>query len=429
MEAITVPVPNRFRWLFWALPAGLVVLFLLFLVPRFRTRASSAASVKADNTFRVVPKDFAPSLRLNGSTQAARSFVALTPILEGAQINALVITKLIDSGAHVRKDDILVEFDPQAQQKDFLDKQNTFVSLSGQVAQKKAEEDIAGAKDDTALKQAEDDLSRAQLDVQRNEIVSRIDAEKNQEAFEEAQATLKQLRETYEHKRKAAAAGMHILELQRDRAQEAIRYAEANSSRMTLRSPMDGVAVFNTIWMGNRMRTAQLGDSMRPGVPILQVVDPSKMQVRAEVNQVDFSRLTIGQHAQIHLDAYPGLVLSGVLQDLSPLAHGGQFTDTVRSFTARLVIQGEDPRLLPDLSAAIDFALGVRTRALVIPRDAIVSESAKTFVYRQSSAGFDKQQVRVSVWGDEEVAVDSGLAEGDIVRRYASSGVSRGVAR
>jgi len=63
--------------------------------------------------------------------------VALTPILEGAQINALVITKLIASGTHVNKNDVLVEFDPQAQLKDYLDKQNTFVSLSGQVAQKK----------------------------------------------------------------------------------------------------------------------------------------------------------------------------------------------------------------------------------------------------------------------------------------------------
>lgn len=428
MEAITAPAANRPRWLLWVLPAGLLVLFLLFLLPRWRTRAASGTAVRADATYRVVRKNFVPTLRVNGTTQAARSFVALTPILEGAQINALVITKLVDSGAHVKKDDVLVEFDPQAQQKDFLDKQNTFVSLSGQLAQKEAEEAIARAKDDTALKQAEDDLSRARLDVQRNEIVSRIDAEKNQEALEEAEATLKQLRETYEHKRKSAEAAIHILELQRDRAQEAMRYAQGNSTRMTLRSPMEGIAVFNTIWMGNRMRTAQLGDSMRPGVPILQVVDPSKMEVRAEVNQVDVARLRIGQHAQVHLDAYPGLVLGGVLQDLSPLGHNGQFTDTVRSFTARLAIQGEDSRLLPDLSAAIDFDLGTREKVLIVPRDAIAAEADKAFVYRQNSNGYDKEAVRVSVWADDEVAVESGLAEGDIVRRRVSNenvGLSR----
>jgi HlyD family secretion protein len=421
MESPKARGPNRFRWLIWLLPSGLLFLLLLMFLPRFRTRAASPSSLPTDTTFQVVRKDFAPSLRLNGTTQAARSYVALTPILEGAQINALVITKLIASGAHVKKGDVLVEFDPQAQMKDYLDKQNTYVSLSGQVAQKRSDEEIARAKDDSALKQAEDDLSRAGLEVQKNEIVSRIDAEKNQEALEEAQATLKQLRETYEHKRASAAAAIHILELQRDRAQEAMRYAEANSSRMTLHSPMEGIAVFNTIWLSGRMRTVQLGDSVRPGVPILQVVDPSKMEVRTDVNQVDLARLSIGQRAQIHLDAYPGLALPGVLQELSPLGHSGQFADTVRTFAARFQIQGEDPRLLPDLSAAIDFDLGNREKVLVVPRDAVTTESGKTFVYRQSGSGFEKLEVRVSLWGDDEVAVDSGVTVGDVVRRRANS--------
>ena len=425
MEVNTPADSKRSRRLFWILFAGLLFVLFSFLVPRFRTRAASPSSLQADTTFRVVRKNLAPSLRLDGTPHATRSYVALTPILAGAQINTLVITNLIASGAHVKKDDILVEFDPQAQQKDYMEKQNTFVSLAGQVAQKQAEEEVARAKDDTALKQAEGDLSRASLDVQKNEIVSHIDAEKNQQALEEAKATLKQLRETYAHKRRSATAAIHILELQRDLAQEAMHYAQANSSRMTLRSPMEGVAVFNTLWMGNRMRIVQLGDSVRPGVPILQVVDPSKMEVRAQVNQVDLSSLSIGQHAQVHLDAYPGLVLPSVLQELSPLGHAGQWVETVRSFSARFVILGEDPRLLPDLSAAIDLDLGVREKAIVIPRDAVVSESGGTFVYRRTATGFSKQPVQVTLWGDDEVAVESGLAEGDIVRRQASTEVSR----
>jgi RND family efflux transporter MFP subunit len=425
MESSKAPGPKRFRWLKWFVPSFLLFLPLLLFLPHLRTRAASSFSLPSETTFRVVRKDLAPSLRLNGTTQAARSYVALTPILEGAQINALVITKLIRSGAHVKKDDVLVEFDPQAQTKDFLDKQNNFVSLSGQVAQKKAEEEIAKAKDDSALKQAEDDLGRARLEVQKNEIVSKIDAEKNEEALEEAGATLKQLRETYEHKRASAAAGIQILELQRDRAQESMRYAQGNSSRMTVRSPMEGVAVFNTVWMSGRMRTAQLGDSVRPGVPILQVVDPSKMEVRADVNQVDLSRLSIGQRAEIHLDAYPGLALPGVLQELSPLGHNGQFSDTIRTFSARLQIQGEDPRLLPDLSAAIDFDLGKREKTLVIPTDAVFTEGDKTFVYRQNGGIFEKQAIHVTVTVDGEVAVDAGLAEGDVVRRQASSEVPK----
>src|SRR5437879_13397791 len=134
----------------------------------------------------------------------------------------MVITKLAPAGTHVVQGDLLVEFDPQAQTKDFLDKKSTYENLVGQVAQKEAEENIARAKDDTALKQAEDEFKRAQLEVQKNEIVSRIDAEKNQEALDEAQATLKQLTETYQLKRAAAAATIPIQVIQRDRPPEAM---------------------------------------------------------------------------------------------------------------------------------------------------------------------------------------------------------------
>jgi len=62
-----------------------------------------------------------------------------------------------------------VEFDPQAQTKDYLTRRARTKS-GEQVAQNRPDEDIARAKDDTALKQAEDELKRAQLEVQKNEI-------------------------------------------------------------------------------------------------------------------------------------------------------------------------------------------------------------------------------------------------------------------
>src|SRR5713226_3353106 len=247
-----------------------------FLFAHFRP-GRSATNIE-ESVIRVERRDFSQSLRLNGTTQASRSFVVLAPKLEGAQVGSMVITKLVPAGTHVKKDAFLVEFDPQAQTKDYLDKKSTYENLVGQVAQKQAEEDIARAKDDTAMKQAEDELKRAQLELQRNEIVSRIDAEKNQEALDEAEATLKQLKETYQLKRAAAAATIRIQEIQRDRALEAMHYAQGNAAKMVVHSPMPGVVVYNTIWLGGRMGTVQQGDQVRPGVPFLQVVDPSQME-------------------------------------------------------------------------------------------------------------------------------------------------------
>src|SRR5208282_3861440 len=163
-----------------------ILVAIPFLFVQFRPGRTSAD--RADTTVRVERSNLSQTLRLNGTTQASRSFIVLAPRLEGAQVGSMVITKLASSGTHVSKDDLLVEFDPQAQTKDYLDKKSTYDNLVSQVDQRQADETIACAKDDTAMKQAEDELKRAELEIQRNEVVSRIDAEKNQEAVDEAQA-------------------------------------------------------------------------------------------------------------------------------------------------------------------------------------------------------------------------------------------------
>ena len=406
--------------------AVLLLVMITFLFVYFRS--GRAANGVEEPVVRVERKNFTQTLRLNGTTQASRSFVVLAPKLEGAQVGSMVITKLAPAGTHVQKGDILVEFDPQAQMNDYLDKKSTYENLVGQVAQKQADENIARAKDDTAMKQAEDEFKRAQLEIQRNEIVSRIDAEKNQEALDEADTTLKQLKQTYQLKRAAAAATIRIQEIQRDRAQEAMRYAQGNAAKMVVHSPMPGVVVYNTIWLGGRMGTVQQGDQVRPGVPFLQVVDPSLMEVRVELNQVDLLKVRPGLHAQMHLDAYPGMSLPATLEELSPLGHPGQFTEVVRSFTARFSIQGTDPRLLPDLSAALDLDLGSQKNVVVVPWQSIGNEAGHSFVWVKTSVSFEKRTVQTGARNDLEAVVTSGLAEGDIVRRSAAE-VQPGAAR
>jgi HlyD family secretion protein len=413
----TSPAGNRAKT-FIVRASALLLLALIGLVfARFRT--GRAATNVEESLVKVERKNFTQSLRLNGTTQASRSFVVLAPKLEGAQVGSMVITKLAPAGTHVIKGDVLVEFDPQAQTKDYLDKKSTYENLVGQVAQKQAEEKIARAKDDTAMQQAEDELKRAELELQRNEIVSRIDAEKNQEAFDEAQATLKQLKETYQLKRAAAAATIRIQEIQRDRALEAMHYAQGNAAKMVVHSPMPGVVVYNTIWLGGRMGTVQQGDQVRPGVPFLQVVDPSQMEVRVELNQVDVLKVRLGEQAQMHLDAYPGMALPATLEELSPLGHPGQFTEAVRSFTARFSVQGTDARLLPDLSAALDLDLGSQKNALVVPCQSIGTEANRSYVSVKTTVGFEKRTVQIGPRNDVEAVVTSGLSEGDIIRRAA----------
>jgi multidrug efflux pump subunit AcrA (membrane-fusion protein) len=293
-------------------------------------------------------------LRLKGTTQAVRMRSIQAPLLAGEKEGTLTITNLRPAGSSVKQGDLLVEFDSQAQVRDFLDKQAQTSKLADDVLQEEAKEGAARAKDETEIKVAEGDLAKAELEMQKVELLSRIDAEKARETLEEAKATLDQLKETFSLKRKTAQASIRILEIQRDRARETMLHAQANTALMQVHSPINGVVVLNTIWKQGNIGEVQEGDQVRPGVPFMQVVDPSEMEVQVPVNQQDVLALHDGQKARVHLDAYPDLVCPAQLEVIDPMGKPGDFSQKVRTFSATWSIMCTDPRLLPGLSAAVD---------------------------------------------------------------------------
>jgi len=347
------PRPKRLRLWMGLVAAAVVAAVILFAATRSRIPANSTSAQSASTS-----AGSNQILRLKGTTEAVQSRAILAPQLAGQSVTTLTIVHLTPAGTRVKKGDPLVEFDRQAQMRDFVDKQADYAKLVDQVAEEQAKENAAQAKDETELKAAEDNLRKTELEMQKAEIVSRIDAEKNQENLDEAKATYDQLRETFDLKRKAAQAAIRILEIQRDRTQQTMLHAQANADLMQIRSPLDGVVVLNTVWKQGTMGEVQEGDQVRPGVPFMQVVNPSAMQVRVMANQQDFPSLQVGQTAKVRLDAYPDLVFPAKLDQLAPIGEGGDFSNKVRAFVVIVAIAGNDPKLMPDLSAAVDVDTG-----------------------------------------------------------------------
>ena len=294
------------------------------------------------------------TLRLKGMTAAVAARSIQAPLLAGQQVGALTITRLVASGTRVKQGDLLVEFDRQAQLRDAIDKQALSDDENQKVIEELAKEDAERAQDETEIKQAEDALAKAKLEIEKVELLSSIDAEKAQEDLDEAQATVAQLKETFDLKRKAAQASIRILEIQRDRTRETMLHAQANSALMQVHAPIDGIVVFNTIWKQGNMGEVEEGDQVRPGVAFMQVVDPTIMEVHVPVNQEDLLGLRLGQNAQVHLDAYSDLVFAGQLELIDPMGIPGDFSSKLRTFSATFSIKGHDPRLMPDLSAAVE---------------------------------------------------------------------------
>jgi HlyD family secretion protein len=348
---------RRLRTILLTLVAAL--LLGLVLVAAFPRKTPSILETLQPRTDR---SPALPTMRLKGLTEAVRMRAILVPVLSGQFVATLTVTRLTPAGTRVKQGDLLAEFDRQSQIRDSVDKRADYDKLVSQVREQQAKEDAARAKDETEIKTADDALSKARLEMQKAEILSRIDSEKAQEDLEEAQATLAQLRETFALKRKAAQAAVRILEIQRDRTEQVMRHAQADARLMQIRAPLDGIVVVNTVWKQGQMGEVQEGDQLRPGTPFMQVVDPSLMQVRVLANQDDFLSLRLGQSARIHLDAYPELVFPGRLEEMAPIGRGGDFSSRLITFAVVFSVTGQDPKMMPDLSAAVDVDLSDRNR-------------------------------------------------------------------
>lgn len=342
---------GRVRWLWTAVvvvPVLAAVIVFVLLGPRTQREQTTKAPA---SRFASTPL----TLRLNGKTEAVRSRAILAPLVAGQQVGTLTIVRLIPSGTRVKQGDLLVEFDREAQLRDAIDKQAQADDENSKVLEAQAAEDAARAKDETDIQTAQSALSKAELEMQKVELLSRIDAEKAREDLDEARATFTQLKETFDLKRKAAEASIRILEMQRDRTRETMLHAQNNAAQMQIHAPLDGIVVFNTIWKQGNMGEVEEGDQVRPGVPFMEVVDPSAMQVHVQVNQEDLMALKVGQTARVHLDAYPDLQFSGRLESVDPIGKRGDFSAKLRTFSAIFSIEGADARLMPDLSAAVDI--------------------------------------------------------------------------
>jgi multidrug resistance efflux pump len=297
-------------------------------------------------------------IRFSGTVEARRATTVVVPRLAGQTSFTLVITALAEPGSHVKAGDLIVEFDPQEQLRAALDRQAELVDLNGQIAKKRAEHDVARAADETALSEAERNVERAQLEVRKNDLVARVEAEKNTLALEEGRARLVQLRETAGLKRQAAAAELRILEIQRERAERALRYAEGNAQLMRVEAPFSGLVVLKQIYQGSGYLEVQEGQEVRAGAGIIDIVDPSAMQVRVRVPQSDVGLASPGQPAKVRLDAYPDLVFDGRVESIAPLGIASSRTPKVRSFTAIVAIHGTAPQLMPDLTASVEVVPG-----------------------------------------------------------------------
>jgi hypothetical protein len=121
------------------------------------------------------------------------------------------------------------------------------------------------------------------------------------------------------------------------------------------------MVALSSFYNNGSMVRPQAGDRLYRNNTLLSIFDPAEMLVRVNVAEPDGALLTPGLNAKVLVDAYPDLTLGARFVAASPVAAAAALGRGSKTFTAVFRLEGSDPRLMPDLSAAIVFDVGDRT--------------------------------------------------------------------
>lgn len=360
---------------------------------------------------RVKRGDLAPNIYATGELRATRSTMLGAPQIGGG---SLQITHLLRTGARVKKDDIVIEFDPSEQQFKLEQNRSELNQADQEILKAKADTAVQAATDKVALMKAGFDVRRAELEVGKNELVSAIDAKKTELALDQARRVLAQLEQDIKSHKVSGQATVGLAEEKRHKAKLAMDQAQQNIEKMKLRAPMDGVvAIERNIdssggWGGMSVPDYHEGDQTNPGANIARVLDPADMEVSTKLNERVRSNVKVGQAATIELDALPGSSFDGKVKTVGGMAarnfwedeQGGHFEVTVQ------LPPGLDPRLRAGFTVHLVIAGEARKDVLYVPLQAVFMNDNKRVVYVKNGRVFEAREVKVTIETESRAAVD-----------------------
>jgi multidrug efflux pump subunit AcrA (membrane-fusion protein) len=407
------PAAFRYKWLLLVVLLAAIAAGAWLLRPRKEQQKAAVQTVV--HTYKVAPVLFERTIRAAGTTSARNYANIVAPVMRGPDAGrALVLISLAKSGAVVKKGDLLAEIDPQGIKDHADDVHALVVQAEGDVRKRRADQAIERDSLRQTLTQAKAAWDKAVLDYKTTPIRMPIDQELLKLSVDEAEATYKELQQEVKIQEAKHAAEIRILELTRDRHVRHRDRHRADVERFKIYAPMSGLVVMQSIWRGGDMGQVQVGDQLSPGQPFMKIVDTTTMQLEAMVNQVESEEIRIGQQAQVQFDAFPDLEMKGRVYSISALAVSGWRQNYfIRTVPVNIAIKSSDPRLIPDLSASANVEIETRGNILAVPQEAVFGDTGKPVVFIKTGDVFHERPVELGPKNNTQVAVLTGLREGE----------------
>jgi HlyD family secretion protein len=277
---------------------------------------------------------------LESLVSATGTLSAVTTVQVGTQVSGIVDKIFVDFNDPVRKGEVIAQID------------TTLLANA-----------VASAKNE--LERGEAELHHAAREDKRIQALHAKGLMSDEEA------------NTAEYNHETAITTVRAGELALERAKRNLAYA-------TIKSPIDGTVIARTVDPGQTVQASLSAPEL------FQIAgDLTKMQILASVDESDIGRISDGQIARFTVQAYPDDRFEGMVRQVRLQS---TMEENVVNYTVVVDVDNPDGRLLPGMTATVDFIVATAHDATYVPNAALryrpdEAEATAAFARLREQAG------------------------------------------
>lgn len=260
--------------------------------------------------------------------------------------------------------------------------------------------------------QTEVQLDQARTNLERNkilyqqEVIMKTELDDSQTTFDNLTAQLK------------------MSEFDIESAEAALKESLENLQKTIIYSPTSGTVSLLSVELGERV----VGTGQMAGTEMLRIADLTKMEARADVNENDIVRVSLGDTANVEIDSYGDRIFKGVVTQIANSAKGGG-GDQVTNFEVMVYLLPESyselfnektPNpLRPGMSCTVNIITNDKT-VLSVPVQSVTlrnidqQEKEVVFLYSADSSKVNVRAVKTGIQDTKYIEIE-GVSKDDKV--------------
>lgn len=236
--------------------------------------------------------------------------------------------------------------------------------------------------------------------------------------YQSAQEELKAAQE------KGNAESRKVARFELANAEARMKQLERDLAAATVTSPVNGIVMKPPAsGPAKESRNVEQSATFQQGELLLAIGDLSGFSVNARVDEVDVTKIRLGQQVRVSGDAFPGEQLNGTIQSISPHAEEGDAGKGATLFGIRIVIDTVPAelkkRIMVGMTAHLEIITYEKNDALMVPIGAVFEDQGKRYVRRTRGGSPavppEKTEVTTGYTTQEAVEITSGLQAGDLI--------------